>query len=124
MLRFLRLSNGLRKLSLFEFSSLFQVNAKTSAIMSKAAAAEPEVVTKSPDTIENIEGAVKFLELVGNLKVSGHEFLHLFPLFLRNIILTHPEWGSSNGLLCVCVLSNLKCFIRIAYGYRVCRELY
>lgn len=106
MLRFLRLSNGLRKLSLFEFSSLFQVNAKTSAIMSKAAAAEPEEVTKSPDAIENIDGVVKFLELVGNLKVSGREWRNISSNF--SIILLYCD--HSNGFLCECIFIESKVF--------------
>lgn len=95
MLKFLRLTDSLRKFSQFELSSLFQVSAKTSTVMSSAASViistksapidkvataastAPNAVgtdtidaAKSVDTIENIDGVVKFLELVGNLKVS------------------------------------------------------
>lgn len=90
MLKFWRLTDSLRKFSLVEFSSLFQVNAKTSTIMSQATTAAAAATaasasssttapapiekvtidsTKSVDKIENIAGVVKFLELVGNLKV-------------------------------------------------------
>lgn len=80
MLKFWRLTDSLRKISLVEFSSLFQVNAKTATVMSQAATAATATTTapidkvaidatKSVDNIENIEGTVKFLELVGNLKV-------------------------------------------------------
>lgn len=127
MLKFLRLTDSLRKFSLFELSSLFQLNARTTTVLSSkaaiaaaaaattvtakqpiVAAARPSPLaslaktessqtvnidekntmdtTKSVDHIENIDGVVKFLELVGNLKVSD-----LFGGFVSVMVVDRQE---------------------------------
>lgn len=62
MQKFLRLtSNNLRNLSLFQFTKIFQSSKSKLENMSK-----PE---STDSTVQNANGMVKFLELVGNLKV-------------------------------------------------------
>lgn len=105
MLKVLRLTtNNLRNFSLFQLNKLFKqaatnrifhntepTDTDNAAIMSTAETnGSPNKLTSAAPQTQNLDGMVKFLELLGNLKVSKYifneMFIHISCDFMRNIM--------------------------------------
>lgn len=70
--------NNIRKFTSIQLANLFETSTKLMA-------AKKETITNgsaetATDTVDNMDGIVKFLELVGNLKVSS-VYINLFNYF-------------------------------------------